>query len=90
MISKINYEELVNKFEPHVIKNIDMENLNKIINFLVSEKFDYIDEIVEDYLDLFLIDYEDFVSRYQLLKNKYGENLVELISEDLGILEELK
>lgn len=90
MISSINYEELINKFEPHVIKNIDMENLNKIINFLVLEKFDYIDEIVENYLDLFLIDYEEFVNKYQLLKNKYGENLVELISENLGILEELK
>lgn len=89
MISNINYEELINKFEPHVIKNIDIENLNKIVRFLMIEKFDYIDEIVENYLDLFLIDYEEFVNKYQLLKIKYGENLVELISEDLGILEEL-
>lgn len=86
----INYEELINKFEPHIIKNIDMTNFNKIINFLVSEKFDYIDEIVENYLDLFLIDYEKFINNYATLKNKYGENLVGLISENIGILEELK
>lgn len=90
MISMINYEELINKFEPHIIKNIDMTNFNKIINFLVSKKFDYIDEIVENYLDLFLIDYEKFINNYATLKNKYGENLVSLISENIGILEELK
>ena len=45
-MSEINYEELVNKYEPSVIKNIDMNNLKRIITFLISEGFDYINEIV--------------------------------------------
>lgn len=85
-MSEINYEELVNKYEPSVIKNIDMNNLKKIITFLISEGFDYINEIVENYLDLFLIDYDEFIDKYSRLKNE-KKDLVNAISKDLGILE---
>ena len=42
-----------------------------------------------DYLDLFLIESEEFKQRFQKLKIKYGDHVVELIKDDLNLLEEL-
>ena len=64
-------------------------NMNKIIEFLLDEQVDYIEEILTNYLDIFLINIEEFKERFNNLKIKYGNNLVELIKDDLGILEEL-
>ena len=63
--------------------------MNKIIEFLLDEQGDYIEEILTNYLDIFLINIEEFKERFNNLKIKYGNNLVELIKDDLGILEEL-
>ena len=82
-------EEILNRYEPSILKNIDENNMNKIIEYLINEKVDYIDELLIDYLDIFLIDIEEFKRRFNNLKNKYGDNLVSLIKEDLNILEEL-
>ena len=82
-------EEILNKYEPSVLKNIDENNMNKIIEYLLAEKVDYIDELLMGYLDIFLIDIEEFKVRFNNLKTKYGNNLVTLIKEDLNILEEL-
>ncbi len=82
-------EEILNKYEPLVLKNIEENNMNKIIEFLLDEQVDYIEEILTNYLDIFLINIEEFKERFNNLKIKYGNNLVELIKDDLGILEEL-
>ena len=48
-------EEILNKYEPLVLKNIEENNMNKIIEFLLDEQVDYIEEILTNYLDIFLI-----------------------------------
>lgn len=84
----MNIESLIDKFEVSVLKKIEKDNFKKIINFLIDEKVDYIDELIDNYLDLFIIDYEEFKIRFNRLKEYYGNNLVNLISEDMSILEE--
>ena len=74
-------EEILDKYEPFVLKNIDTDNMNRIIEYLIEEKVDY--------LDLFLIESEEFKQRFQKLKIKYGDHVVELIKDDLNLLEEL-
>ena len=80
--------EILEKYEIECIKHLNKENVLYIIKYLESEKVDYIDELLEDYLDLFVIDYSEFKNRFEKLKEKYGENLVENIANDLTILEE--
>lgn len=80
-------EEFINKYEIEVLKNIDMNNVDKIIEYLDSEKVDYIDELLKDYLDLFLIEIEEFKIRFNKLKQEYGKNVVDMIANDLSILD---
>lgn len=81
-------ENTYDKYETSVLKNIDMKNFDAIVEFLKGKNMDFIDELIIDYLDLFLIPYNEFVKKYNKLEEKYGENLVEKIGNDMNILEE--
>lgn len=81
-------DEIFSKYENEFIKCLDKENIINIISFLQSENVDYIDELLTNYLELFLIEYEEFKNRFIKLKNIYGNDLVEKIADDLTILED--
>lgn len=81
-------EEILEKYSPTTLKNINHNNLSKIIKFLIKENCDYIEDLLEDYLDLFTIEYEIFVNKYNQLNKKYNNNFLQLASEDMNILEE--
>lgn len=81
-------EEILSKYEKSVINNINMPNLTKIVEFLKQENCNFIEEIIEDYLDILTFDYAEFVEKYHKLNEKYNNNLLEEVSNDMNILEE--
>lgn len=81
-------EEIIEKYSSSVIKNLDRNNIDKIIVFLKKENCNYIEDILEDYLDLFTIEYEIFVNKYNELNKKYNNKYLELVSNDMNLLEE--
>lgn len=83
-----NIEEIKKKYAKSVIKNLNRENFYKIINFLESNNCDFIEDIVSDYLDLFNIEYVEFVKKYNKLNEKYSNNFLQKASEDMNLLEE--
>lgn len=82
------YEEIFSKFEPEILKKIDKENMKKILCFLKERNMDCIEDILTDYFDLFLIEYNLFLTKYEELNKKYNSKLAECISCNLSILEE--
>ena len=78
----------ISKYENVVVENLDKENLLKIVTFLTQNDCDYIDELLEDYLDIFTIDYDEFIDKYNKLNAKYNNNLINEIKEDMNILEQ--
>ena len=78
----------LNKYQFNVLKNIDKENLEKIIKFLNEKGCDYIEELLDDYLDIFTFEYEDFIEKFYRLNKKYNYDLINTISYDMNILEE--
>lgn len=80
-------EEILSKFEKSVVSNLDADNLAKIVEFLKQQKCPCIEEMIEDYLDLFAFDYEEFKEKYDVLNKKY-DNLWYEVSNDMNILEE--
>ncbi len=79
---------LDDKYEKYVYKNIDKENMYKIINLLYLNGCYFIDELLENYLDLFTIEYNEFENKFNILNKKYNNNLIDEISKDMNILEE--
>ena len=86
MVKDIN--EILENYELDVIKKIDRNNLHEIIRFLQLKNVDYIDDILEDYLDLFLIPCSEFRNKFNDLNKKYNGNLVLEVRNDLSILEQ--
>lgn len=77
---------LFNQYEKDLFLNLDKDNYKKILDFLYIEVPEYTEDIVTNYLDLFLINYEDFKDKYNKLKDKYGINF---LKEDISILEQI-
>ena len=55
----VSLDELMDKYELDMLKNLNNENVNKIIEFLYEENVDYIDEIIENKLIKNLKKYPD-------------------------------
>ena len=79
----------ISKYEESVIKNLDKDNVDKILSFLALNGRDYIEELLENYLDIFAFEYNEFVIRFNKLNDKYNHNLINEIKDDMNILEEL-
>ena len=69
------------------LKNLNEENMNKIICFLKLNGCDFIEDIIRDYLDIFTIDYELFVSKYNDLNEKYDFKYMEKMRLNIDLLE---
>ena len=79
----------ISKYEESVIKNLDKDNVDKILSFLSLNGCDYIEELLENYLDIYVFEYNEFVIRFNKLNDKYNHNLINEIMDDMNILEEL-
>ena len=78
----------IDKYEKSVINSLNKENVKKIIKLLVTNNCDYIEELLEDYLDIFVFDYNDFKNKFDKLNKIYNNNLINEIRDDMNILEE--
>ena len=76
------------KYETSVLNNLDKDNVNRIVEFLIKNKCDYINELLEDYLDIFTFDYMEFVDKFNKLNLKYDNKLISNISENMNIIDE--
>lgn len=76
------------KYDTEIYNNIDIENLGKIVKFMLENNCDYIDSLIDEYLDIFTFDYDDFIRKYNIINKKYNGNLIEKIRENMNILEE--
>ena len=80
--------DILEKYSVDVLKNLNKDNMVEIVHFLESQNCDFIEDILEDYLDLFTMEYNEFLNKYNKLNKKYDFNLLYKASEDMNILEE--
>lgn len=83
-----NLDEILEKYSKTTINNLDKSNISKIIVFLYQENCDYIEDLLEDYLDLFTIEYNEFINKYHKLNKKYNNEYLRLASNDMNLFEE--
>ena len=82
-------EEIVNKYNINLLKTINRDNFYKIINFLEKENCSFIEDIVSDYFDVFSIEYDLFIEKYNKLNQNYNGKYLMLVNEDMELLEQL-
>lgn len=79
-------QQVMEIYSIHILIKLNEKNMLNIIHYLIQNKIIYWRDILISYLDLFLIDSMEFISKFELLRKNYG---IEFMGENLNILEKL-
>ena len=82
------YDSILEKYNENILNQLNKENMTKIILFLEKNNCEFIEDIINDYLDLLAINYNDFITKYNILNKKYNGLFLEKASENMNLLEE--
>lgn len=80
-------EELYQNYDLNFLKSVDKENFDKIYNLFKNYKFDYIEDIILGYLDIFTLNDNVVKKKIEALKKALGDNYIDIIGEDMSYLE---
>lgn len=89
ILTESEIEEIEETFEAEILNQLDDENIQNIIYYLYANHIDYIKDILLQYLDLFLLEKDEFIKRFEKLKGKYHNDIAVILGHNLDLLEEL-
>lgn len=86
-LDEIDMKILKENFDDDIIKQLDYENVSKIYNYLITNGIYYAKDIFVGQVDLFLMEYDLFVEKFEKLKRELGKNYIELLAEDSSLID---
>ena len=86
-LDNIDIKILRENFDDEIISQLKEENVSKIYNYLINNGIYYAKDIFISQVDLFLIEYDTFVEKFEKLKNKLGDNYVDVLGEDCSLID---
>ena len=89
LLDSIDISILKENFDDEILEQLDNENVNKIYNYLIENGIYYAKDIYISQVYLFLLEYDNFVEKFEIIKQKLGENYIDIIGEDAAILESM-
>ncbi len=87
ILDEIDMQVLRENFDEETINEIDYYNVNRILDYLNQNGVYYAKDLFLSSLDLFLLPYDEFVARFDKLKNILGEDFVDILGEDSSQIE---
>ena len=88
-LDDIEKEFLFENYDEDIINKLDNVNCNKIYNYLIDNGIYYAKDLFISNVDLFLLDFEDFKIKFGKLKEKLGNDYIELIAENGDLLDNM-
>ena len=86
-LDNIDIKVLKENFDDEIISQLDNRNVNKIYNYLINLGVYYAKDIFISQADLFLMDYDLFVEKFEKLKQKLGEDYIDMLGEDCSLID---
>ena len=86
-LDNIDIKVLRENFDDEIISQLDEENVCKIYNYLINLGVYYAKDIFLSQVDLFLLDYNLFMEKFEKLKEKLGDNYIELLGDDCSLID---
>ena len=80
-------EELYDNYDVNVLNNIDRDNFDKIYNLFKEYKFDFMEDIILKYFDIFILEYKNVDNKLNRLVKALGDNYIDIIGNDMSYLE---
>ena len=84
---EIDFKILKENFDENLIKQIDSDNVLKILKYLENNGIYYAKDLFLTSLDLFLYPLDDFIRKFEILKEKLGDDFVNKLGEDSSLIE---
>ena len=86
-LDNIDIKVLKENFDDEILSQLDEQNISKIYNYLIDLGVYYAKDIFISQADLFLLDYDLFVEKFEKLKQKLGENYIDMLGEDCSLID---
>lgn len=82
-------EELLENYDKEFIDSLDINNGKKVLEILNKYNFYFIEDIILNYIEIFMMEANKVEEGILKLKDKLGENYLIKIGDDLSLLEEI-
>lgn len=79
--------ELYNNYDINYLKNIEQNNFEEVYLVFKKYNFNFIEDIILEYLEIFEIKSNIVDKRILTLKKALGDNYIDIIGEDMSYLE---
>ena len=88
-LNEFYFDMVLDNYEESYITLLDEKKFIKIYEIFKKYGFNYIDDIILKYLDIFMLDEDEVINGIISLKKELGENFVNIIGNDLTYLERI-
>ena len=86
-LDEIDIKILKENFDEELITQIDTDNVSKIFKYLENNGIYYAKDLFLTSLDLFLYPLDVFIRKFEILKEKIGEDYINKLGEDSSLIE---
>ena len=86
-LDEIDIKILKENFGEELITQIDTDNVSKIFKYLENNGIYYAKDLFLTSLDLFLYPLDVFIRKFEILKEKIGEDYINKLGEDSSLIE---
>ena len=86
-LDEIDIKILKENFDENLIKQIDSDNVLKILKYLEINGIYFAKDLFLTSLDLFLYPLDVFIRKFEILKEKIGEDYINKLGEDSSLIE---
>lgn len=86
-LSDFYIEDLYLKYDEDFLNNMDEKKFDEIYNIFIKYKFNYIEDIISNYIEIFVLEPFIVEKKVNNLYKSLGEDFVEYISNEMNLLE---
>ena len=82
-VSDFYFTQIMFNYDIQFLNSLNEEKFLKIYNLFKEYNFYFIEDIILNYLEIFLFEYDEVLKGINLLKEKLGDNFVNIIGNDM-------
>lgn len=86
-VSDFYFTQIMFNYDIQFLNTLNEEKFLKIYNLFKEYNFYFIEDIILNYLEIFLFEYDDILKGINLLKEKFGDNFVSIIGNNMSYLD---
>ena len=87
VLDELDIKDLEEVYDEALIKKLDVDNVSGIYKYLIDNGIYYVKDLFVENLELFLLEKDIFIKRFEKLKQEVGNDYVEVIGSDSSVLE---